>query len=287
MDKPHRLWLHQNQYLQSLVVFAVALLISLGAATTAHAQEASPPLHDATREGSASAGSGPAAHPTFTVSSDERIAGLADRNPLFPALPALEEGDIIFLGWNATSVISISRRWSGRDYNFQHLGVFVHGPEGQPAVVHAAGSLFEPDGPVKASALREFVGQAARIGVFRSRDPQLAARMAAAAKALPPRNLNFDAAFSLKSEDELYCTELVWRVMNEALGQDFYPDKPTIIGRLAIPFTAFETTPLLREVAFLTEAPPAGRTRETRRTAARAADEASDGPQQAGAAHSP
>jgi hypothetical protein len=263
------------------VVFLSSVLVCFGIATAARAQEPapSPVLQVADREGS-SAG----APALFPISSDERIARLADKNPLFPALPALEEGDIIFLGWNAVSLIGVAGRWSGPDYEFQHLGVFVHGPEGQPAVVHAAGSLLNPDGPVKASALREFIGQAARVGVFRPRDPQLAARMAAAAKALPVRKLNFDAAFSLKSETELYCTELVWRVMNEALGHDFYPDKPTIIGRLAVPFTAFETTPLLREVAFLTAAPPARRTLQSRRAASGAADESSDGPVQRTAA---
>lgn len=43
----------------------------------------------------------------------------------------------------------------------------------------------------------------------------------------------FDAAFSLESDDALYCTELIWRIYTAATGRDLTPSKHHILGKLS------------------------------------------------------
>jgi hypothetical protein len=74
--------------------------------------------------------------------------------------------------------------------------------------------------------------------------------MAEAAMRYLDKRYSFDSLFTLETRDDIYCTELVWRVLIDASGADPFPDKPVILGRKAIPFTLIENSPIFEEVFF-------------------------------------
>ena len=59
------------------------------------------------------------------------------------------------------------------------------------------------------------------------------------------RGAPFDAAFSLDTEEALYCTELVWRALTAAAGEDAAPRKTERVGRLFVAIDDLQASPLL------------------------------------------
>jgi hypothetical protein len=88
---------------------------------------------------------------------------------------------------------------------------------------HPAESAEQPGGAV-AESLARFLSpdMASAAAVYRPRRQDLAAAAARAAWNFVRARAPFDPAFDLKTEQELYCTELVWRAY-QAAGVDLVP----------------------------------------------------------------
>lgn len=165
--------------------------------------------------------------------------------PVPPSLPAwfMRDGDVVLRGgaglWSATFA-----RLNTRDRRFSHAGVVVNTPDGWQ-VLHAQADDFGRHGRVRLDSWADFAAAPA-LALLRADDPGVAARTARAAWAIHASDPAFDLDFDLSDASRVYCTELVWLALREALGADPLARKPLVRGRPAV-----LTDNLLHDVAEL------------------------------------
>lgn len=129
-----------------------------------------------------------------------------------------EPGDVLFRrGRSLMSRAVLSADTASR---FSHVGI-VHLVEGDPVVVHASpGASLVHETKIKVEPVASFLGQthASAAALYRPREKYRAIgeRAAVIAHGYALEERVFDAAFSLATENALYCTELVWRSYLEA-----------------------------------------------------------------------
>jgi uncharacterized protein YycO len=187
-------------------------------------------------------------------------ASLAASAQIAPeSLPALEAGDLIFKGAETGTGTRLAASWSLEDKRWGHVGIVVTGPDGSLDVIHADTGKPGETGEVREVPLATFLEDVSGIGIYDirltgdARDAYLA--FAEAAVGLP-----FDHGFSIRTENSLYCSELVWRAMSAALGQDAIPEKSQRYGRTYVSVSDLAGHPLLHERASISRAEPASHT---------------------------
>ncbi len=129
-------------------------------------------------------------------------------------------GDILFVrgtSWRSRIVLLLD--WA--DDDFSHVGL-VRLVDRVPYIIHATPSPAEraPGGSVRVESLNEFlspkrVTQAA-LYRLRSHSQRTADSAASVAATYAAKKVPFDHEFSLSSDDELYCTELILRAYGTA-----------------------------------------------------------------------
>ena len=157
---------------------------------------------------------------------------------------ALMPGDLIFKGADTALWTQLAAEWSDdRDRRWGHVGVVVSAEcteaDNQTQVVHAdtgtgrAGAAPGDEiGKVRSVSLAAFLSDVDTVGVFRldiSSDQR--AKLVSWSKQAAHDEVPFDRGYSLESENNLYCTELVWRAMSFAIGGDAIPEKSVRLGR--------------------------------------------------------
>ena len=189
-------------------------------------------------------------------------AAAEDEAPAPPAsmagalAPALQPGDLVFKGASTALWTELAAQWSTGDRRWGHVGIVISAAgrgAGPVIIVHADTGTGDPAGEtvgeVRAVPLQQFLGMADQAGIYRlalSGDER--ARMVAWAEAQATHHIPFDRGYSLASANNLYCTELVWRALSEALGRDAIPDKSTRMGRTYIALSDLSTHPLAEEI---------------------------------------
>lgn len=169
------------------------------------------------------AGSSPRASNGSDLSGPSRL--------LVEARAAAQSGDVIFKDGGGVWG-TLAARFSHNDDGYGHVGVVSLDGDGLLFVIHAGGDPVSGEGRVQWSAFDQFLGASEAAALYRpaveteAADAALAYLAAAAA-----RNAPFDAAFSLDTEDALYCTELVWRAFSSAAGEDIVPEKSRRSGK--------------------------------------------------------
>lgn len=168
----------------------------------------------------------------------------------------LQPGDVVFIGSDHALWGQVGALAMGDGGPYAHVGIAVAGPDGGILIAHAGGSPTNPDAEVAAAPVAQFLGRAERAGVHRPSGLAETARRAAAERALAyaEGGALFDAAFSLETEDRLYCTELVWRALSYAADADAVPDKTRRGGRVFIALDDLRAAPLLVEHAVFGDA---------------------------------
>lgn len=152
---------------------------------------------------------GQTASVTISGTSQEVASGTK-----YPALPALKDGDIIFR--KGRSLVSAVVMMNDPSTAYSHVGIVVI-IDGEPYVVHAVPGEPDENGDekVRCDKTADFIShnKASRYAVFRlcGDTAGFSARAASKAKEYYHENLAFDKAFDVKSDDRLYCTELVWK----------------------------------------------------------------------------
>lgn len=220
-----------------------------------------------------------AAGSTLAAPDGDRAARLAKG-----LCPALQPGDLVFKGASTAIWTELAAGWSdAADRRWGHVGlvVAVNAMNGdQPnarndsdncnaAIVHADTGTGNPGRPptpgedigaVRGVPLETFLGDVDHVGVFRlALDAEQRARMLAWAKGEAERHTPFDRGYNLDSENNLYCTELIWRAMSKGLGADAIPQKSHRMGRTYIALSDLSLHPLAREILDLdTTACPSG-----------------------------
>jgi hypothetical protein len=167
--------------------------------------------------------------------------------PLAAAAEAqARSGDVLFKSasglWGR-----LAARASGDGEGFAHVGIVAIGGNGRLVVIHAGGeSSSGRDWRVRTSALASYLDGARFAALYRpALDEAKIARALDYAKKQSERRVPFDHAYSLGSDKELYCTELVWRALMEATGEDPAPEKSRRMGRTFIMLGDLAASPLL------------------------------------------
>ncbi|MEM5515485.1 YiiX/YebB-like N1pC/P60 family cysteine hydrolase [Henriciella sp. AS95] len=169
--------------------------------------------------------------------------------------PYIQPGDLIFKGASTAVWTELAARWSTGDKRWGHVGIVVSVPEtccDPISVVHAdtgGGAPGETIGEVRSVSLEGFLSDVDQAGVFRLNIDQAAlARMIAYADGQARAHTPFDRGYSIESENNLYCTELIWRAMTAGLGHDPIGKKSTSLGRVYIALSDLSLHPLAQEV---------------------------------------
>ena len=134
-------------------------------------------------------------------------------------LPDLCEGDLVFR--KGRSLVSRVVLMNDRSSAYSHVGMvaFING---EPFIVHAVPGEPDENGEekVKCDMPADFldVEKASLFAVFRLVEDEKHLAKTAAQEALDyyKKGLSFDKAFDFRSDDKLYCTELVWKAYLEA-----------------------------------------------------------------------
>jgi len=124
----------------------------------------------------------------------------------------LLSGDIIFRKEDSF----LSNRFEKLDgRGFSHIGV-IYKKSNKVYVVH-----IEDDGSkndLKVVSIDEFLKKATKIKVLRYRHKLLTKQMIQNIKSLIKKNPSFDLHFDSTSNDELYCTEMIYKLYEKTYG---------------------------------------------------------------------
>ena len=164
------------------------------------------------------------------------------------ALPPVDAGDILFKGAATGTGTQIAAIWSQGDKRWGHVGIAVANPDGNLSVIHADTGAPRQAGEVVRISLADYLSDVGELGIYRiGLTGEARAAYLAYAEAAVGRP--FDRAFSLDTDTSLYCTELIWRAMSEALGEDALPVKSERLGTVYISVSDVAGHPLLKEAA--------------------------------------
>lgn len=144
----------------------------------------------------------------------------------------LQDGDIIIrkgFGYVSNKIADILNE----PYNVSHCGVIYRPtPIAMPVVIHSVSSTLSDIDGVQRCNIQKFAheSEANSIIVVRYKDTaQHSAKIIATeAQRLLLRNLPFDNSFDLTDSSKIYCTELVWKILNDKFGHDLYPNKSSL-----------------------------------------------------------
>lgn len=178
------------------------------------------------------------------------IAGTAGAEILASALPPVQPGDLLFKGASTGTGTQIAAIWSQGDKRWGHVGIAVANPDGSLSVIHADTGAPRQTGKVVRVGLDAYLSDVSELGLYQI-DLTGPARAAYLAYAEAAVGRPFDRAFSLETDTSLYCTELVWRAMSEALGEDALPTKSTRLGAVYISVSDLAEHSLLHEAAIV------------------------------------
>lgn len=136
-----------------------------------------------------------------------------------PASCPLAEGDIVFR--KGSSLVSSLVLLNDRSTDFSHVGI-VCKHDGALCIIHAVPGEADANGRevVKCESPESFFdpAKAQKIAITTLKDASDDMRHKAANIALEyfKQNIPFDGAMDFKSDDKLYCTELVWKAWLKA-----------------------------------------------------------------------
>ena len=109
---------------------------------------------------------------------------------------------------------------SSGERRFSHVGV-VSLFRGQPVVIHAIYDVEKKRDGVVVDAIHSFLSEADDWAVYRvNMRLELRNKIAELAIDANAASIPFDNQFDLASEDHVYCTEFVWRIVNRVVGSD-------------------------------------------------------------------
>jgi hypothetical protein len=140
-------------------------------------------------------------------------------------LQSLHSGDIIFRDGRG-AISSVFRKCSLTDHSYSHAGV-LHIENGIPYVYHLIGG----EGRVsfmRKDLMSDFcrIEEANAYGIFRcDLDPEKIDSMAGH---FYREKIAFDAKFDLSTDDKMYCTEMVYKILTKVSGNDNFIPLTTV-----------------------------------------------------------
>lgn len=151
-----------------------------------------------------------------------RYAGSSIPDSLF------QSGDLIFR--DGRGFISMAfRKLSLKDPRYSHAGI-IHREAGEIYVYHVLGGEGGSCNTMRKEPLVSFCSpfQSNGFGVYRT--DQDADRIDSLASVFFNRKIEFDEAFDLVSDEKMYCTELVYKILTRVSGIDNFLPLTTLSG---------------------------------------------------------
>jgi hypothetical protein len=155
------------------------------------------------------------------------------------------EGDIICrLGDRTWSLYF--KGLSKEDRRFSHLGI-IHITNDNIMVVNAEGLAWAGKDYVNETPLEEFIKPARMLGLYRLEGMD---GTKISAEALKMAGRPFDWSFNLKNHDKIYCTELLYAVL-EVIAPEITLMTVHKLGKDIVPLEAVSASPQFKEILFL------------------------------------
>ncbi|HEY1032245.1 MAG TPA: hypothetical protein VGD89_10775 [Flavipsychrobacter sp.] len=157
----------------------------------------------------------------------EKVQNPANKRAIDSCIAMLHTGDIVLrTGNDVTS--NMFCRANTQDKTYSHTG-FVIVEDGHPFIYHSIGGEDNPDEVLRRDSATRWFSPAHNNGLGISRFP-LTAEEIDSAVAIASRYYHgkkkFDLDFDLSNDDKLYCTEFIYKVLNNATRDTAYI-KPT------------------------------------------------------------
>lgn len=135
----------------------------------------------------------------------------------------LQDGDIIlrkgygFVSENITKYLN-------EEYIVSHCGIIIKSAEGKNFVIHSvSGSLDYEDG-VQICSLKRFCRESIPNSIIVTRlKSEDRTRISQSAKEYLKKKVPFDSKFNLGDQAEIYCSELVWKILLDNYNINVYP----------------------------------------------------------------
>ncbi len=164
------------------------------------------------------------------------------------ARAAAKPGDVLFKDGGGVWG-TLAAHFSDNDDGYGHVGVVVLAEDGALSVIHAGGDPVGGNGRVQVSEFNEFLGASEAAAIYRPSvsEGETTAALSYLAAAVA-RSAPFDSAFSLDTEEALYCTELVWRAFSLATGEDVVPEKSRRSGKTYVAIDDLQDSDWLEQV---------------------------------------
>jgi hypothetical protein len=167
-------------------------------------------------------------------SSNDRVtfdAEVVNRRLCDSVVALLRDGDVALrMGKGADSYMLA--HMNRKNTTYSHCGIVLL-EHGYPFVYHSIGGEDNPDERLRRDSACLFFSQRHNTGIgiahYEYSGDQMAAlrrRVAWFYKARP----KFDLKFDLATDDKLYCTEFVYKAMNQAVGDTTYIKTTTFLG---------------------------------------------------------
>ena len=140
----------------------------------------------------------------------------------------LKSGDIIFR--EGRGIISnVFRRLSLKDPRYSHAGI-IHIEKGDIYVYHMLGGEEGKNNIMRKERIESFcnANQSNAFGIYRT--DQIAKNIDSLTTDYFEKQVVFDDKFNLETDDEMYCTELVYKVLREVSGKNNFLPLTTISG---------------------------------------------------------
>lgn len=144
------------------------------------------------------------------------------------AVGLLHTGDVVLrMGMGAQSQLLAQMNRGRKDYS--HCGIVLL-EKGYPFVYHCIGGEDNPDARLRRDSAASFFApdQQMAIGIVRYNADTLAERNII--RAFYRRRPRFDMQFDMSTDDKLYCTEFVYKVLVQTTGDEGCIPTDTVMG---------------------------------------------------------
>jgi hypothetical protein len=141
----------------------------------------------------------------------------------------IHSGDIIFR--DGRGIISKTfKKFSLKDPRFSHAGI-IHKESGSVFVYHIIGDAQNKNENMRKELLSNFISplQANGFAIYRSGlNPEKIDSLSAV---LFNKKIQFDSSFDLNTDDKMYCTEFVYKVLSIVSGQNNFIPLNSVNGK--------------------------------------------------------
>ncbi len=138
----------------------------------------------------------------------------------------IQDGDIILRhGYGLVSDIIVETLKEG--YDISHCGI-ISADNDQLRVIHTVSQSISDFDGVQVQPLRPFVHQSHRNSIiivrFKWPNGDAGRRISRKANDYLNQKIPFDNSFNIHDDKELYCSELIWRIIKDEFNVNIFPD---------------------------------------------------------------